>query len=211
MIITPAVLGQEAKEVKDFLTQPVLIAAGRLHLDVLDGTLFGAESVWRPEELGPLPPGIILELHLMVSNPQPVVIAWRQAYAGPLHVIYHRESPRLSLKNLQATQAMGCSCGLALSPDQSPDSLLEYQGDLDEIMVMGVNPGKYGQKFLGEEVFSKIRRLKKLYPQLPLAVDGGVTKELLPRLQEEGVARAVAFSAIWSHSDPLTAYKDLLY
>jgi ribulose-phosphate 3-epimerase len=211
MMITPAILGQNVKETRAFLGQPVLLAAGRLHLDVLDSTLFGAQSVWQPADLGPLPPGITLELHLMVSDPQPVVIAWRKAHAGPLHVIYHLESPRLSLRNLQAAQDMGCSCGLALSPNQSLDLIGDYRQNLDEVMLMGVEPGQYGQKFLGEVIFSKLRRLKKLDPQMPLAVDGGVTKELLPRLQEEGVTRVVAFSAIWSHSDPLTAYQDLLY
>lgn len=210
MEITPAVLARTAVDARAMVQHPVVFAAGRVHLDVMDGSLFGEPCVWKPEDVGPLPPGITLELHLMVADPQPVVIAWRAAHAGPLHVIYHAESPRLQPKHLLAARHMGCTCSIALAPSTAPDVLRAYL-PLDDVLVMGVYPGASGQAFLGDSVFSTVRRIYALYPGLPVALDGGVTSSLLPRLQQEGVQRSVAFSAIWSHSDPLTAYQHLLY
>lgn len=167
MEITPAILAHGVEDARAMAQHPVCLAAGRIHLDVLDGTLFGAHSVWRPEEIGPLPPGITLELHLMVADPQPAVIAWRAAHAGALHAIYHAESPRLQLKHLDAARSMGCACGIALSPTMPAYVVQPYLLAIDEVLVMGVEPGAAGQAFLGEHVWSQAARVRALAPNVP--------------------------------------------
>jgi ribulose-phosphate 3-epimerase len=169
-----------------------------VHIDVMDGHFvpnltFGAPAVaaFRKHVK------TVMDVHLMIAPVDSYIEAF--AAAGADYITAHFESGPHIHRTLQAIRATGKKAGLALNPG-TPASVAENLLDLtDLILVMTVNPGFGGQKFIENQV-DKIRTLRKMIGGRPIhiEVDGGVTTETAPRVAAAGADVLVAGSAVFS-------------
>ncbi len=168
-----------------------------LHLDIMDGhyvpnLTFGPAAVkcLRRESK------LFFDVHLMVDNPDRMVPWFAEAGADLITV--HAETCAHLDRTLQSIRALGKKAGVSLNP-ATPESVLEYVKDkLDLVLVMTVNPGFGGQKFIASQL-EKIRRIKKMFTgrAVLIEVDGGITPETAPLCQEAGADVLVAGSAVF--------------
>ncbi len=168
-----------------------------LHLDIMDGhyvpnLTFGPAAVkcLRRESK------LFFDVHLMVDNPDRMVPWFAEAGADLITV--HAETCAHLDRTLQSIRVLGKKAGVSLNP-ATPESVLEYVKDkLDLVLVMTVNPGFGGQKFIASQL-EKIRRIKKMFAdrEVFVEVDGGITPETAPLCQEAGADVLVAGSAVF--------------
>lgn len=203
MPLLPAILAEDKNDFHEKLFSLALHnEAPMFHIDVLDGSMFGATSFSDADVVGAWHDLPQIELHLMVENPLPIVEAWREKVPSTKRAIVHAEIGRPIGSILERIVNLGLEPGLALNPE-TPVELFEKHASLLKIgLIMGVHPGQSGQAFLGEPILAKIRRAHLLLPRLTLAVDGGVTLRNALSLIQAGASILVASSAIWSAKNP---------
>ncbi len=214
--ILPAILAENATELHERLTFPGFWEPGMTaHIDVLDGSLFGATCFCDPAAVAPHQPDSQalphIELHCMVQNPLPIITAWHTLVPSTVRAIVHTEIPHDLDTVLASIRDLGLETGVALSPNVPVDQLKHLAQLPSRALMMGVQPGASGQSFLGEPILSKIRRCRALFPNITIAVDGGVTADLVPALQHAGADALVMNSAIWGKITPHQAYRALAH
>jgi ribulose-phosphate 3-epimerase len=142
------------------------------------------------------------DVHLMIAPVDPFITAF--AEAGANHILFHPEAGPHPHRTLQAIRAAGCKSGLVLNPG-SPIALIEPMLDLtDIILLMSVNPGFGGQKFI-ESALPRISQLRQLIDasghDIRLEVDGGVDAKTAPRCISAGADTLVAGTAVFGTTD----------
>lgn len=186
-------LGEQAREAE---------AAGAdwLHIDVMDGQFVP------PITMGPLivdavrrSCGLTLDLHLMIENPEQQIGALKDAGADLITV--HAEATRHLHRVLGAIRAAGLRAGVAINPATSETAIAEVLDLTDMVLVMTINPGWGGQKFL-ETVRPKLRRVRALIDAsgrpIDLEVDGGINEATARAAVEDGATVLVAGTAIFN-------------
>ena len=173
-----------------------------VHIDVMDGH-FVPNITIGPDVVAALRPHCktVMDAHLMISPADPYLEAF--AKAGCDIITIHAEAgPHLD-RSLQYIRSLGCKAGVALNPS-TPESAIEYVMDkVDLILVMTVNPGFGGQKFIESQV-QKMANIRKMIGDRPiwLEIDGGVTPETAPACRAAGVDAMVAGSAVFKGGTP---------
>lgn len=210
MEIVPAILVHSARDFVSRITSPVMDSAPLVHIDIMDGSFTTQSCISHPD----LIPGDFstpIELHLMVDSPVSFIEQW-SSLPQVKRVIIHVEIAGDVPRALLVARDLDIECCLALNPSTSISHIEPYLSFIDSVLVMGVVPGASGQAFLGQQILDKINSVHKAYPDLSIAVDGGVRANLLPTLRSLPVSRACTSSAVWSQDvDPITAYKRLLF
>ena len=168
-----------------------------LHCDVMDGHFvpnitFGPDTIKALRRATARP----LDVHLMIDRPD--VYAPRFMEAGADHVIVHVEAPHDVSRTLQAIRQGGKRAGLALNPATPAAAARPFLDQIDELMVMTVNPGFGGQAFM-EEVLPKIRELRAAAPTLDIIVDGGIDVRTAPACVQAGANVLVAGNSLFRH------------
>jgi ribulose-phosphate 3-epimerase len=185
-------LGEEARAVE---------AAGAdwLHVDVMDGH-FVPNITIGPGVVEALKPhvSIPIDVHLMISPADPYLEAFREA--GADHILIHPEAgPHLS-RSLQHIRSLGAKAGVVLNPSTSPEAIAWIMDEVDQVLVMSVNPGFGGQSFISSQL-KKIERLRAMIDatgrDIPLEVDGGVTPETARQCVAAGADALVAGTAVF--------------
>ena len=209
--IAPSVLSADLGRLGEQLAQIEAGGAEWVHVDVMDGQFvpnltFGAPMIRALKKLTTLP----LDVHLMVVQPEQYVDEY--ADAGAAVFTFHPEATTHVQRQLARVRERGMRAGLALNPG-SPLSLLEeVVSDLDLALIMSVNPGFGGQRYL-EGSTEKIRRLRTLLNQrgsgAVLEVDGGITVGTIRRAWEAGADTFVAGTAVFGEPDPAAAIRQL--
>ena len=182
-----------------------------LHVDVMDGIFvpnisFGQPVVKHIKKHACKP----LDVHLMSMDPGRYVADFRDAGADILTV--HYEACTHLDRTLHAIKDAGMKCGVVLNP-HTPVMLLEDSVQIcDVVLLMSVNPGFGGQKFI-ENTFNKVRQLRELCqrknPDCLIEVDGGVNTTNAPMLFEAGADVLVAGNAVFKSDNPLQTIMDL--
>jgi ribulose-phosphate 3-epimerase len=181
------------------------------HCDIMDGRFvpnisFGIPVVQAISQLAEKP----LDVHLMIVEPEKYFEAF--AKAGADIITFHYEASTHIHRAVQQLKALGVKAGVVLNPHTPVAVLEDILGDLDLVLLMSVNPGFGGQKFI-ERTFEKIRRLKAMIEDQGLntliEVDGGVNTENAAALFEAGADVLVAGNAVFKSEDPEETIKTM--
>jgi ribulose-phosphate 3-epimerase len=204
MIVSPSLLSADFGHLADDIAMLNRSEADWYHLDVMDGVFvpnisFGFPVMEAMAKLAIKP----LDVHLMIVQPEKFVTQVADLGAKIMNV--HYEACTHLHRTVQQIKAAGMMAGVTLNP-HTPVSLLEdIIGDLDLVMLMSVNPGFGGQKFI-EHAVEKTRRLKQLIKangaSTLIEIDGGVNRTTGKLLAEAGADVLVAGSAIFKAQDP---------
>jgi ribulose-phosphate 3-epimerase len=186
-IIIPAVISKTQRELDDIFSR-IRDSARLLQLDIMDGKFVPNNSLdfdfKLPEKK------YLYEAHLMVDKPE----TWIDEYWPRVDtVIAHFESVENPERIIESVKDKGKKIAFALNPETGIDSILSYLDRIDQVLIMTVKPGFYGSEFL-PEMSDKIRKLRKLRPDLDLEVDGGIKPETIEKVNEAGANMFVSGS-----------------
>jgi ribulose-phosphate 3-epimerase len=178
-IVVPAVIAKNQEEL-DGIFEKISGHADLVQLDIMDGHFVPNHSLdfdFRiPQEKH------TYEAHLMVDDPN----LWINSYGSKMDtIIAHFESPTTSMDTIHSIKKMGKNAALAVNPETEIEEIVDYLDDLDQVLIMTVNPGFYGSPFL-PEVMAKITKLRQLRPELDIEVDGGIKPETIAMVAQAG-------------------------
>lgn len=202
--ILPSILEKDFETVQKRIDQ-IKSFAKIVHLDIMDGQFVPQKTFSEPAAYGMLP--VQLSVHLMVSHPEFVLRRWL-SLSNVEHIFVHEETVANFSEIVQQVHARGKKIGLAFNPETSLPPLVEKIRLSDMIMIMGIEPGASGQQIL-PDTFEKIREAKKLFPNLPIVADGGVSLQNKKRLLASGADMLVSYSALFGAADIEAAYRAL--
>ncbi len=205
--IAPSALSADLGRLREQLAQIEQGGAEWVHVDVMDGCFvpnltFGAPLIRALKKLTALP----LDVHLMVVEPEKYIDEF--ADAGAAVFTFHPEATTHVQRQLGRVRERGMRAGLALNPGSPLCLLEEVVDDLDLVLVMSVNPGFAGQRYIPSAT-AKIRRVRSLldtwHSGAVLEVDGGITVQTIRQAWEAGAGTFVAGTAVFGESDPAGA------
>ncbi|MBS0333869.1 MAG: ribulose-phosphate 3-epimerase [Proteobacteria bacterium] len=198
-IIAPSILsadfarlGEEARAIQE-------AGADWLHVDVMDGHFvpnitIGPDVVKAIKRHVTIP----LDVHLMIAPADPYLDAFREAGADTM-MVHPEAGPHLN-RTLQHIRKLGAKAGVVFNPSTDPSVIRWMMDDVDQVLVMSINPGFGGQKFMPSQL-AKIAALRAMIDEtgrdIPLEVDGGVTPETARLCLDAGATALVAGTAVF--------------
>ena len=205
--LAPSILAADFARLGEQVAEAELAGADRIHVDVMDGHFvpnlsMGAPIVQSLRRVTHLP----LEIHLMISDPDFFLDEFVEA--GSDSFLVHWESNANLHRTIQRIKALGKRAGVAINPATPAAVLEEILQDVEQVLIMTVNPGFGHQHFL-PTTLPKIRRVRQMIEQLKsgcdLEVDGGIDAETAPLAAAAGANVLVAGTAIFGESEGVTA------
>lgn len=201
----PAILVESLEEFVDRI-ETCENFAETVQWDVMDGQFVEHTTFRDIDALQEVDTVLTIEAHLMVENPQELLEPL--AKAGIDRVVAHVEAIDDVMHFMEKMGKYDFEKGLALSPETPIKVIEPVIGQLDEVLVMTVQPGEAGQGFM-PVALEKIKALRKKYPKLNIAVDGGINAETIELAKKAGANRFAVNSAIFQTPDPANAFEVL--
>ncbi|MCZ0727181.1 ribulose-phosphate 3-epimerase [Mycolicibacterium iranicum] len=208
-LIAPSILAADFARLAD--ESAAVEGADWLHVDVMDNHFVPNLTIGLPvvESLLKVT-DIPMDCHLMIENPQ----RWAPPYAeaGAYNVTFHAEATDDPVSVARDIRAAGAKAGLSVKPGTPIEPYLEILREFDTLLVMSVEPGFGGQKFIAE-VLPKVGTVRRLVDAgeltIVIEIDGGINADTIEAAAEAGVDCFVAGSAVYSADDPAVAVEAL--
>lgn len=177
-----------------------------ISFDIMDGHFvenitFGPDLIKSLRDKTKLP----FEAHLMVYSPEKYIE--KLVYAGVDIINIHAESCKKMEEAIKSVKADGKQVGIALNPKTPPESIGKFLGKIDMVLVMAVEPGFSGQKFI--DMTGKIKYLRGLEKEFDICVDGGINEATAKQVADAGATAVISSSYIFSHEDYSEAIRKL--
>lgn len=204
--LLPAILVQDEATLRERLAL-VEGLVPVIHLDVMDGAFVPNRTWFDAKVLADLETPLKIELHLMVKDPARIIEDVK-AIENVVRAIWHIEAGVDHAALIANVHAMKKEAGLAISPKTPVDQLLRYASTLDEVLVMGGEPGFGGQRHEPHTV-EKAWDIHGRWPEIPLGFDINVNAETIATLKRAGISRFCAGSAVFGHGDVAEGIKKL--
>lgn len=211
MLVAPSILSADFGRLNEEITAICEGGCDLIHVDVMDG-YFVPNMTIGPVVVGPVAKVATkpLDIHLMVEDNNFFVDLF--AKYNPEYISFHIESEKHPHRLIQKIRNLGIKPAIVLNPHSNPDSIEYLLEDLDMVLLMSVNPGFGGQKFI-PNVIEKAKKLKALIeernPTCKIQVDGGVNNKNIQELKDAGVDIVVAGSYVYGSDDYSEAIKSL--
>ena len=206
--ITPSILNADFSQLNSEIAK-ISQVADLLHLDVMDNVFvpnftFDFEAASKIVKESALP----VDAHLMVADVDQIAVQY--AEIGCASVTIHAEATRNIGQTLKNIRAAGSRASLGIKPGTEIDAYEEYVDQLDMFLIMTVEPGFGGQKFM-EHMMSKVKRTRQIIGDRPiwLQVDGGVSMSTIEFALESGADTFVVGSAVFNDPDPAAMVEKL--
>ena len=211
ILVSPSLLAADFTNLRDEIDMLNHSTADWLHLDVMDGVFvpnisFGFPVLEGVAKICQKP----LDVHFMTVNPENYIS--RTARLGAMMMNVHYEACTHLHRTVQEIHQAGMKAGVTLNPSTPVSMLEDIICDVDMVLLMSVNPGFGGQKFI-ENTISKIHRLRQLINESGshalIEIDGGVQEETAPRLAKAGTDVLVSGSFVFKAKDPIATIASL--
>ena len=204
-ILSPSILAADPVNLQRDLTETARSGAKWLHVDIMDGSFvpnlsFGYATVKGIRGFSDL----VLDVHLMIDRPIRYVEAFCKSGSDILTIHVESDTPENTKKALEMIREMGVKPGIVVKPNTPAEAIAEYIPMVDLVLVMTVEPGFGGQKFM-EHMMPKVRKLRQMIdevnPGCYLEVDGGVDLTTGEICKANGANVLVAGSAFYKAAD----------
>lgn len=205
MKIAPSVLAADFTKLGEEIQK--VSGADYIHLDIMDGHFvpnisYGHELVAALRPLSKVP----FDVHLMIEHPLFYIPSFIKA--GADDITFHIECGDPIGQTVDAIHQGGAKAGLVLKPATPVEMLWPWLDKIEMVLVMTVEPGFGGQKFM-EPMLEKVRRIKERAPHILVEVDGGINPQTISACAQAGVDICVAGTGVFRASDPAQALKNL--
>jgi len=201
ILISPSILAADFANLEPEIKR--VATAEMLHLDVMDGHFvpnisYGVPVIQSLREKSDM----LFDAHLMISHPQKYIEIF--AKAGADHITVHVESDGDVNEWIKQIRDAGCTVGLSVKPGTPASEVIPYLNEIDMVLVMTVEPGFGGQKFM-DDMMPKIREIRAAIKEtgrnVHIQVDGGISAETAPIVAEAGANSLVAGTAIFKYAE----------
>ena len=207
--INPSILSSDFSDLRGEVEK--ISTADMAHIDVMDNHFvpnltFGPPVVERIQAISPIP----LDAHLMIADADRNAPVY--AEIGCASVTFHAEAAAAPVRLARELRRLGAKASLALKPATPIEPFIDLLGEFDQILIMTVEPGFGGQKFL-DVCLPKIKRTREAISaaglEIKLQVDGGVSASTIDRVVDAGADVLVAGSAVYGAEDAAAAISEL--
>lgn len=205
IIIAPSVLSSDFANLEKEIKRLEQNGADWVHVDVMDGHFvpnltIGAPVVRAIRRVCHIP----LDVHLMIDNPEKYIKDF--ALAGSDYITFHYEAAKNNVKDIiDLIKSYNVKVGISIKPNTKVDEIIPYLNMVDLVLIMTVEPGFGGQKFMSECAL-KIKELKSyLSADVIIEVDGGINPDTAKICIDYGAKALVAGNYVFSHNDMKTA------
>ncbi len=194
--ISPSILAADFSDLKSEIKKIEAAGADMVHIDVMDGLFvpnisFGLPVIKAIRHCT----NLLFDVHLMIKSPERYIKEFKAAGADIITV--HAEATDHLHRTLQSIKASGAKAGVALNPGTDPSAIKYVLSETDMVLVMTVNPGFGGQKFIGE-MTKKVAEVRAMAPGLDIEVDGGISSDNIDLVTRAGANVIVAGSAVFN-------------
>ena len=194
--ISPSILAADFSDLKSEIKKIEAAGADMVHIDVMDGLFvpnisFGLPVIKAIRRCT----NLLFDVHLMIKSPERYINDFKEAGADIITV--HAEATDHLHRTLQSIKASGAKAGVALNPGTDPSAIKYVLSETDMVLVMTVNPGFGGQKFIGE-MTNKVAEVRAMAPGLDIEADGGISSDNIDLVTRAGANVIVAGSAVFN-------------
>ncbi len=211
-ILSPSLLAADFTKLGQQLEQIEKGGAQYIHLDVMDGIFvpnisFGIPVIQSIRKSS----NLIFDVHLMIVEPERYVEAFRKAGADIIN--FHIEATKDAASTLSKIKSLGAKTGITIKPNTPVSEIVPYLENVDMVLIMTVEPGFGGQKFMADKM-EKVTELVKIREQknlnFDIEIDGGVNMDNVKEILDTGVNVVVAGSAVFGADDVEGRTKEFL-